>query len=127
MPRKSYAKICSELPGSCTVTATGGALTFTALSMAFSLIEDKDSVRTMIVRSMDVFGALKDRFDGKFIVWEPTRIDEACGYDPQGVEIWKMIMTPKRKFALRTISGMPENEVLLVSKKGKFAKVVVTK
>jgi hypothetical protein len=126
MARRTYAKICEEVPGSRTVKATGGALTFTALSMAFSLLEDKDSVRTLLFKNMDVFGPLKDRFDGKFAVWEPTRIDEKRGYDPNGVTIWKTTMTPRRKFFLRVNPTMPDNVVLMISKKGKAAKVVVT-
>lgn len=114
-----YVKVLDSVSPSRTVSATGGC-TITALNCACELIEDKDRLSMMLVNSVESFGGVKQYFDVGKHVWDPmeTTVNRAKSQ--------KKVTTPRRLFRVRIVPELPANVILLVSKRGKASKVVVS-
>jgi hypothetical protein len=113
MLKRDYGQILAGVQPANTVTSLGGSLTITALSFACSSLEDiGEVVDTLAVRSLDELGPLRDQFDTKKMVWMPMNFGS--------------FVTPERRFRVRVMTSIPARTVLLVSKNGLGAQVIVS-
>jgi len=118
-----YVKVLDSVSPSRTVSATGGC-TITALNCACELIEDKDRLSMMLVNSVASFGGVKQYFDVGKHVWDPMVMFVETTVN--GAKSQKKVTTPRRLFRVRIVPELPANVILLVSKRGKASKVVVS-
>jgi len=113
MLKRDYGQILAGVQSANTVTSLGGSLTITALSFGFSALEGiGEEVDTMAVRSLGELGSLRGYFGKKNVVWLPMNLG--------GVK------TPERRFLVRVMTSIPARTVLLISKNGVGAQVVVS-
>ena len=117
---------CKKVPPSNTVKATGGELTLTALGAAFDTLEKKkDSVCSVFVSDMNIFGKMMMGLQEGSVDWNSYHIEEKTWIN--GVERKRSYDTPKRTFYVNVVRKMPKKTVLILSEKGKLAKVVISK
>lgn len=113
MLKRDYEQILAGVDPSSIVTVLGGSLTITALSIGFSALEGiGEEVDTIAVRSLGELGSLRGYFGKKNVVWLPMNLG--------GVK------TPERRFRVRVMTSIPARTVLLVSKGGIGAQVIVS-